>query len=294
MILVGSPEVPRIRSQSLGAYLLLKLHKRGLKTEKLYIHTSVKSDDGCASLLQAIDSSDLVVLAFPDYTANPPSSVIAALELIAEHRGALRNPKKQRLVAVTDGSCPQKRRHDTVLAICRRFASETGLEWAGGLALGEGPLIRRRIFENAGRMVRNVKKALDLTANALAEDRPVPEEAANLMAKPMIPAWMYVWLAGRSLRAQAKEFGAQHKLYDRPQPKPTKRARMNPMVVLPKPVTPAALTELLIVKSLALARIASEAARTSALPQIPNSSSNKAKLQLDNQLQAGSKNFPLL
>jgi hypothetical protein len=41
-------------------------------------------------------------------------------------------------------------------------------------------------------------------------------------------------------------------------------------------------------------RMASEAARTSALPQIPNSSSNKAKLQLDNQLQAGSKNSPLL
>ena len=44
-------------------------------------------------------------------------------------------------------------------------------------------------------MVRNVVRALDLAADTMAEGRPVPAEAVALMAKPMMPAWVYT-LAG--------------------------------------------------------------------------------------------------
>jgi len=216
LLLVGSPRGPKSTSESLGAHLLLKLHGYGLKTEKVYIHTSMKSDEDCASLLQAVDSSDLLVLAFPLYVDSLPSPVIAALELIAEHRKASKKPKRQKLVAISNSGFPEARQSDTALAICRRFASETGLEWAGGLAFGEGEAIGGTPLENAGGMVRNVKRALDLTATALAEDKPVPEEAKGLMAKHIVPIWMYVWFAGRRWKRKAKKHGAQNKLHDRP------------------------------------------------------------------------------
>lgn len=216
LLMVGSPRGPKSTSESLGAYLLTRLQGYGLKTDKLYIHPSMKSDKNQASLLEAFDSSDLVVLAFPLYVDSVPSPVIAALELIEKHRGTLRKPRKQKLVAISNGSYPQASRSDRALAICRLFASEAGLEWVGGLALGGGEAIRGEPLENRGRMVRNVKKALDATASALAENKPVPEEAVTLMAKGMIPSWMYVWLAERYLKNQAKLHGAQNKLYDKP------------------------------------------------------------------------------
>jgi hypothetical protein len=72
-----------------------------------------------------------------------------------------------------------------------------------------------------------------------------------------------------------------------------KATSINPMVVLPKPVMSATFTELLIVTSLALARTASEPARTSTLPHIPSSSSNKAMSQPHNQPRFNAKNFPI-
>jgi len=43
-----------------------------------------------------------------------------------------------------------------------------------------------------GGMVRNVTRSLDLAAAALAEGKPVPQEAVELMAKPLVPAWGYI------------------------------------------------------------------------------------------------------
>jgi hypothetical protein len=55
-----------------------------------------------------------------------------------------------------------------------------------------------------------------------------------------------------------------------------KATKIKPVAVLPKPVIPAIVTELVIVKSLVLSRMISEATRISTLPINPNSSSTVA------------------
>ena len=85
LLLVGSPRGPHSTSESLGAYLLRKLQEYSLETEKVYLHPSLKTHENRANLLRAVDSSDLLILAFPLYVDSLPSPVIAALELIAEH-----------------------------------------------------------------------------------------------------------------------------------------------------------------------------------------------------------------
>jgi hypothetical protein len=215
-ILIGSPRGSASTSESLGTYLLQRLGEHGLKTEKAYVNQSLNSDNSREALFSIIESSDLLILAFPLYADSLPSRVIAALELIAQHKRAENVSGKRRLVTIVNSGFPEARQSDTALAICRRFAEEAGIDWAGGLALGGGETIAGRPLAEVGAAVRNVRKALDLTAAAIAEGQPVPKEAVDLMAKPILSSRLYIWVANRRWNRQIKEYGTRLKLYDRP------------------------------------------------------------------------------
>ena len=217
LLLIGSPRGSnKSTSESLGTYLLDQLHERGFETEKVRINPSLKSDKGREDLLLAIDSSDILILAFPLYIDSLPSSVIRAMELIAKHRNAIENPKKPRFLAISNCGFPEAHHNDTALAICRRFALESELEWMGGLALGAGEAIHGRPLNDVGGMVRNVKKALDFTVVALAEGKSAPKEAIVLMAKPLMPTWMYLLFGGMGWKKQAKKHGVRKNMYAQP------------------------------------------------------------------------------
>ena len=216
LLLVGSPRGLASTSESLGTYLLRRLKEHGFETEKTYATVCVSSDRNREILLKLVNSSDLLILAFPLYVDSLPSRLIATLELIADHKRTENAPMRQRLLAIVNSGFPETRQNDTALGICRRFAKEAGIEWAGGLALGGGPMIAGRPLSKVGGPVRNVMKALDLTASAIAEDEPVPKEAIDLMTKPILPSWLYVWMANRGWNHQLKEYGTRPRLYDRP------------------------------------------------------------------------------
>ncbi len=216
LLLVGSAKRPRSTSESLGSYLCERLGERGFETETLLIHRALKSDQGREELLAAADHAGVIVLAFPLYVDSLPYLVIKAMEVIAKHRRAGGEREKQRLLAIVNCGFPEARQNDTALAICRQFAREVGLEWAGGLALGGGEAIGGQALPKVKGMARNVIKSLDLAAAALAEGKPVPQEAAGAMAKPITPGWIYALLGGIGWKRQAKKHGAQKKLRDRP------------------------------------------------------------------------------
>ncbi len=52
-----------------------------------------------------------------------------------------------------------------------------------------------------------VKKPLELAAEALGQGQAIPEEAQTLMAKPVVPYWVYRLVGGMSWRQQAKRWG---------------------------------------------------------------------------------------
>lgn len=216
LLLIGSPRPSRSTSESLGTYLLNRLHENGIETETLIIHRSLKSDEQQEALLSATDRADLIILAFPLYVDSLPALVIKTLELIAKRRQTRQISKKQGLLCIVNNGFPEAHQNDTALAICRRFAREAKFEWSGGLALGGGGAIDGKPLVSLRGMVRNVRKSLDLTADALIEDKPVPQEAVELMAKPLIPAWIYRMVGSFGWKRQAKKHGAHKKLDDRP------------------------------------------------------------------------------
>ena len=123
-------------------------------------------------------------------------------------------------MAVMNNGFPEAVHSHTALGIARQFALETGHEWLGGLALGMGGAIDGKPLAKKGRMVRNLSKALDLSAAALDRGQPVPAEAVDLMARPLMPTWLYTAVGNWGWKRQAKKNGVREKIMVRPYSKP--------------------------------------------------------------------------
>jgi hypothetical protein len=124
------------------------------------------------------------------------------LEVIAAHRTAHPLDRPQRLLAIANNGFPEAHHNALALAICRQFATATGMTWAGGLAMGAGEALFGGLPMTGPQRqglppVPHVMQALDLTSAALAEGQGVPAAANRLIAKtpiPFIPFWLWRWL----------------------------------------------------------------------------------------------------
>ncbi len=216
LLLVGSPKASQSSSDSLGTYLMEQMASKGLETEKIRIHPSVRSEEGLEKLFAACDSADILILTFPLYVDCLPAPVIKAFECVARHWKAAGERKKKMFLAICNSGFPESSQNETALAICRQFARETGLDWAGGLALGGGGAIGGQPLKSRGRMVKRVMTALDMTATALADGQPAPQKAVDLMAKGMFPSWLYTFMGDLGMKMSARKYGAQKRLRDKP------------------------------------------------------------------------------
>ena len=104
----------------------------------------------------------------------------------------------------------------TALAICETFARQAEFEWAGSLALGGGPMLNGAPLVQLGGQTIPICKALDLAAEALAHGQSIPQAAQDIMAKPVIPHWVYALMAWFGWRQGAKKYGADKQLKRQP------------------------------------------------------------------------------
>lgn len=222
LLLVGSPRTRKSTSHALGSYLFEKLSAQNIETKTIHIHTSIRSQERMKNLLEAVETADLVLLAFPLYVDSLPAPTIEALERIAAHRtsGPGTDPhqtQRQLFAVIANCGFPEAHHNETALAICANFARQAGFNWAGSLALGagEGMVHGVPLNELDGR-VTPLKKALDLAAEALAQGEPIPDEAQKLWAKPFIPGWIYRLVGVYGWRQQAKQYGMERNLKRQP------------------------------------------------------------------------------
>jgi multimeric flavodoxin WrbA len=214
VLLVGSPRTKKSTSASLGGYLFEQLQARGIETQTIQIYTSINSRERMRAMYEAVDNTDLLVLAFPLYVDSLPAPVTSALEKIAKHRKENNSPSI-RFSAIANCGFPGADHNNTALAITAEFARQNGLTWTGGLSLaaGEGIVHGTPLHELDGRAVP-IKKALELAAESLANGQPIPQSAYDLLAKPIVPAWMYILMGKYGWQQQAKEYNA-HKIMKR-------------------------------------------------------------------------------
>jgi hypothetical protein len=65
-------------------------------------------------------------------------------------------------------------------------------------------------------VARTLRQALDLTAERIAAGEEVPAEAVRLMAKPLVPTWLYVLIGEMGWRRLARQNGVRRMLGARP------------------------------------------------------------------------------
>lgn len=218
LLIVGSPKVKSpSTSGALGEYVLQQLQQRGWETESLVLRGNLLRGEGQVEFLARVDQADLLLLVFPLYIDSLPFLMMRALEVMAEHLAAHPQPSPKRVVAIANNGFPEAYHNAPALAICRRFTLDTGMIWAGGLAMGAGEALfgGQPIAgpERAGRPpVKHVIQALEIAGAALAQGQAVPPEAAKLIAKtpiPLIPfslwRWLFIKMANQHWRQGAAE-----------------------------------------------------------------------------------------
>ncbi len=216
LLLVGSPKTRKSTSVSLGGYLYQQLEKQGVHTKTIYLYTVLSSPRRWLALLDALDAADLVTLAFPIYVDTLPAPVIRALERLAAHRQDRGQTRRQLFTAIANCGLPEVEHTRQGLANCQVFASQSDFIWAGSLALGKGEIINGVPLVEGGGMTMKIRQGLDLAALAMARGEGIPEEASNMVAKPIVPHWLYRIMGWWRTRRWAKSHGAQRLLKQRP------------------------------------------------------------------------------
>ncbi|MFX0104810.1 MAG: NAD(P)H-dependent oxidoreductase [Candidatus Hodarchaeota archaeon] len=216
LLLIGSPKVENSTSASLGNHLISKLEEFGMKVEKGFIHRLVNREEKIQNLFEMIDRADLIILTFPLYVDSLPAPVIKAMELIKEERDRVESEKYKSFIAISNNGFPEVHQNMTALKICRIFPEDCGFVWKGGLALGQGGAIAGIPLLERGGMVRNVVKGLDITAQAMIDDKEIPQEAIDLFSKKFIPNSIYNMFVNLGWRRQAGGYGTKKKIRKKP------------------------------------------------------------------------------
>ena len=220
LLLVGSPKTSKSTSNTLGEYLFKLLDTQAIQTEKIYLHTIVHSNEKMKALMDTVDSVDLVTLVFPLYVDSLPAPVIDVLEQIAFHRKSQKQPNRSIFTAISNSGFPEASQIANALAVCEIFAEQAGFQWAGGLALGGGHGLGDKPPEEWGQRTMNIRKALELTAEALVHGQPVSTDSKAIMSKPLIPSWFPFWayrlIGGFGWKQQAKQYGMDKSLNGQP------------------------------------------------------------------------------
>lgn len=213
VLLVGSPRTAKSTSHALGGHLMQQLEARGMQTQTIHIHTSINSAQRTQDMLNAVQQADLLVLASPLYVDSLPAPVIRALEKIASQP----HEKTTRFAAIANCGFPEAQHNQAMLAICAQFASEKGFAWQGGLSLGggEGLVHGTPLNQLDGRAIP-IRQALNMAAEALAQGMPIPQKAIQLLARPIVPAWLYRFLGTFGWEKAAKKYGRQNQLNHQP------------------------------------------------------------------------------
>ena len=222
LLLIGSPRGKAGAAYALGGYLARKLEAGGVEVEEMTVAAGLRSTEDQHRLHRAIDTAGLVVVSFPLYVDQLPAPLLQLLELVAERRkggfaaSPWPGPLVQKLAVIVQCGFPETLQTRPAVDIMRQFSREAGFDWAGALALGMGGAVGRKPLDEAGGMVRNVVKALDLAAISLAAGGVIPDEAAALIAKPLTPRWLYNLIANWGFRHTLTKHGARDRAFDRP------------------------------------------------------------------------------
>lgn len=214
LLLVGSPRKTHSTSYSLGSYLDGRLAEKGYEQEVKCLYDYLEDAGKLPELMEAINTSEFITLAYPLYIDSFPAGIIDTLEYIAAQRKTVSGTTPRFLCIVNTGY-PEVEQSDNVLQSTRLFAEKCGFKWYGSLVVGGGPLIDAKAIREVGFLSGKLVKALDLMAEAISKGEEVLDPALGRRAKLAIPNAAYVFMSQLIIRMNLrktqknKSFGRQ-------------------------------------------------------------------------------------
>jgi hypothetical protein len=212
LLLIGSPKPGASASRTFADALGTRLSERGLHVRTERVSPAFSDASRTGQLLEAVAQSELVVLAFPVYVDSLPAPVLRLLEswrdALAD--GVMAAQPNQRLAVLTQCGFPEASHCDVAVEVCRLFANEIGVEWAGALAFGMGPSIEGGSVERSP--LAKLLPQFDAAADELAAGRVIPTASTDAFAQPMAPAWTYPLVGGWVWKRQARKRGCTEPL----------------------------------------------------------------------------------
>jgi NAD(P)H-dependent FMN reductase len=194
-ILIGSAR-PKgsSTSEALARALAADLERAGIASRFVYAISFVKAGPRATKALAELAGSELLVVAAPLYVDGLPALVTRALEQLAEHLQHQRQPLRQ-VVGLLNCGFPEAAHNRSALRLLRAFAHASCLTWAGGLAMGAGELIHGLPLHRVRLRARAQIRALRRAASDLAAGHGISPAASRDMARPLVPAFLFRWLA---------------------------------------------------------------------------------------------------
>ncbi|MBU1049611.1 hypothetical protein KKG90_06240 [Candidatus Bipolaricaulota bacterium] len=207
-ILIGSPKgIEKSNSARLAKGITTVLESARWTSKWFHTHQVLRSDESWDALLSSMARSDVILLAAPLYVDSLPAPVIETLYRLTQAKNALhRDGPPPKMLAILNCGFVEAQQNYTAQSMVRLFCEGMPFEWSGGISIGAGGAINKRI-----------RSALTLAADALRDDILVPDAVDALTGKPMMPPWLYVFGGNFMWKRQAKANGLDAKrLGDRP------------------------------------------------------------------------------
>ena len=88
--------------------------------------------------------------------------------------------------------------------MCRSFSDNMGFCWYGDLTLPGAGEIKGRPLEETDNMMKNIRKAIIITAKAISDGLPVPEKARKVGKKQM-PTWLIILIVNSLINQYCKK-----------------------------------------------------------------------------------------
>jgi hypothetical protein len=220
LVLVGSPKLGPSTSGAIGNYVSERARSHGWQTETLTLRGNLRRQSGRDTLVAAAERADVVCLAFPLYVDALHTLPTRALEILAAERERWQSRARKRLFVVANCGFPEAHQNAVAIAICERFAHRAGWAWSGGLAVGAGEAVCSGepvdAPPRAGTPPRvRLRRALDLSVDAVVAGMPVPGAAQSQLDRSPIPGlpnfgWRFLYrvFGSRGWRQQARAWGS--------------------------------------------------------------------------------------
>jgi len=201
-VLIGSPRgIEKSTSARLARTITTDLETAKWTSEWFHAHHVLRSDEAWEELLASIVRSDVILFAAPLYVDSLPAPVIETFYRLTQAKSALvRDGLPPRMVSLLNCGFVEGHQNITAQSMVGLFSEAMGFQWAGGISIGAGGMINKRI-----------RGALESASRALRDDILIPDDVEVLTRKPIMKPWMHVLGGNMMWKKQAKANGLDPK-----------------------------------------------------------------------------------